>query len=393
MIRLSEILKKEELIQKAKREKGTDRAEKKGEKEEPSPLDTTARKALFANGMVVNLNQQQQQQGLLTAAFAAEIEMSSRKSEEAKTPNLIVAPTSERNINEFYNEMLIFVRRLMQEYKNKTYISIYKIEGLVKELINILSKECGELLLLTLESTRRNYLYAHTANTAILGAKFLIEEKFKYEDILAFAVGIFLHDLGMIDYIEIANQPRKLEKREFDDIKKHVRNTIDYLRAAGDGFLPDRKDEIIEIIYQHHTNVDGSGYPEEKVDVERINYFARVLRVIDSYEAMTHPRSWRDAYSPALAVDELARLKKTYYDVSVIKKFIDIFSVYPIGTIVKLNTQEVGRVCRTYKELPTRPAVEVLFDFENKKVSERRIIDLASTPMLSIVEVLEKLPT
>jgi|GEM_PF-4141099 len=378
MIRLSEILKKEEFVHKVKKENEINRAAEEDKKEESSYT-------LHQRGFFIKKTRAQ---GLLTTAFAE----ASRRSEETKTSGITILSKDEKDANEVYNRMLVFMRRLIHEYKNKTYFSIYKIGELVEELIDILSsKGCEDFLWLTLESTRKNYLYAHTVNTAILGVKFLIEENRKPEDILTFGTSIFLHDLGMVDYIDIANQPRRLERREFDSIKNHIYGTIDYVRNA-ENFSFNKKEEVIEIIYHHHMNIDGSGYPE-KIDAEKINYFARVLRVADSYEAMTHLRSWREARSPAHAVEELARLKKTYYDLNVVKTFIDIFSMYPIGTIVRLNTQEVCRVCKTYKELPTRPVVEVLFDFENKKSTERKIIDLAATPMLSIVEVLEKLPS
>jgi HD-GYP domain-containing protein (c-di-GMP phosphodiesterase class II) len=130
--------------------------------------------------------------------------------------------------------------------------------------------------------------------------------------ILGYAAGF--HDLGKINVPdEVLNKPAKLTKEEFDLIKKHPGDGADIIK---DTFL---KDSALAI-RQHHERLDGSGYPDN-LKAEDICLEARIIAVVDTYDAMTSDRPYRKGMDPKVAFDEIKSLVGKHYDEKVVQCF------------------------------------------------------------------------
>jgi HD-GYP domain-containing protein (c-di-GMP phosphodiesterase class II) len=137
----------------------------------------------------------------------------------------------------------------------------------------------------------------------------------------------------------------------------------------------------------HHERVDGSGYPEGKKG-DQINEYARLIAVVDSYEALTHARAYGSKLSPYQAIKIILEDKEKY-DERFIKLLIEQISLYPIGSWVRLSTNEIGRVIHIDKASPLKPTVKIFFDPEGTKLPEAKAIDIAKHPSAYIKKAMD----
>jgi HD-GYP domain-containing protein (c-di-GMP phosphodiesterase class II) len=136
-------------------------------------------------------------------------------------------------------------------------------------------------------------LYTHCLNVSLLGMAFTSHLGWSPEKVLGFGLGALIHDIGLIRAPRAILEKRgTLTKDEMYEIKRHP---IDGFRMV-QGFVNLRW-EALQMVLQHHENGDGTGYPEG-VKLPTIHNWARILRILDSYEAMTAKRPWREAMEP-----------------------------------------------------------------------------------------------
>jgi len=144
-------------------------------------------------------------------------------------------------------------------------------------------------------------------------------------------------------------------------------------------------DWIAKVVVQVHERHDGSGYPKGLTG-EEIHEFARIIGLVDTYEAMAQPRVDRQARVVYNALKKIIDQRNSLFDRSLIKALIDIVSIFPLGSLVKLNNGEVGRVVGTSRLHPTRPMVDILIDPRGRRLPEALLLNLQDESMLYIVD-------
>src|SRR5690606_32439711 len=134
-------------------------------------------------------------------------------------------------------------------------------------------------------------------------------------------------------------------------------------------------EEVIKVAREHHERCDGSGYPDGKRGKE-ISFKARILAVTDVYDACISFRPYRAQMTPQQALEQLLA-EKEKYDPVVLNAFISVMAIYPIGSLVVLNSGEVAKVIRVSKNNPFRPEVRIYFDREGNLLEQPPRINLA----------------
>ncbi|MGE0442180.1 MAG: HD-GYP domain-containing protein [Gemmatimonadales bacterium] len=138
-----------------------------------------------------------------------------------------------------------------------------------------------------------------------------------------------LHDIGKIGTRDaVLNKPGPLTREEFDEIKKHVTEGEEILE-------PLRRDHpvVLDIVRHHHERMDGSGFPDG-LRGEAIPMVARLVSVVDAFDAMTTNRAYRPSRRPADAMEELQRCSGLQFDPDVVTAFQRAFpdlTALPIG--------------------------------------------------------------
>ncbi|MFH1407229.1 MAG: HD domain-containing phosphohydrolase [Candidatus Omnitrophota bacterium] len=283
----------------------------------------------------------------------------------------------------YYNELSLIKTCVMKAVKDEP-LDIAEVKELVESILEQISRGNRELVALANSYTRENYLFGHLANTCILSAETGVAQGYPKAKLVSLGICGFLYDIGMSKVMQLANLPRLLSAPELAQIRKHPEYGVEILkRSVG------IDETIITVALQHHERADGSGYPNKLKD-KQIHEFARIIGVVDVYEAMIHPRLYRKCYMHHQAVKDLLQEGENVFDGSAVKSLIKRIGIYPIGSWVELNTGQIGKVLDVGDTFPLRPTIELAYDLRGKKMRDPKTIELTKTQSLYIKDAVNE---
>lgn len=195
------------------------------------------------------------------------------------------------------------------------------------------------------------YTFKHSVDVATMAM--IVAKKMGYleEEVYDIGVAGLLHDLGKAKVPpEILNKPGKLTEEEFEIMKKHSIHSYNILKE-NKGI----KDSVKLAVLQHHEKINGQGYPMG-LEASQICKFAKILTVVDIYDALVTERPYKAAFTQRDAVEMLMAM--TYeLDMDALKGFLGSVILYPVNCIVQLSNGETARVVENYTEYILRPKV------------------------------------
>jgi len=185
-------------------------------------------------------------------------------------------------------------------------------------------------------------------------------------------LGGLLHDTGKALVPDsILNKAGALTDEEFAIIKKHPRDGYDILvQSGGIGPIP------LDITLHHHERRDGSGYPD-KLDQGQISELARMAAIVDVYDAITSDRSYHKGMAPADALRKIFEWSKFHFDPVLAQEFVRCVGIYPVGTLVMLESGRLGVVAEAHETSLLTPKVNVFFNTKTMNYITPRQVDLA----------------
>jgi diguanylate cyclase (GGDEF)-like protein/PAS domain S-box-containing protein/putative nucleotidyltransferase with HDIG domain len=211
---------------------------------------------------------------------------------------------------------------------SKGAAKISKVAGIktLKNTINKLNKQSKQGLsesifafAKTLE-LKDHYTGEHVENTVHFAIGVAKELNLLKEDVELIKQAAMLHDLGKIGISEnILLKKGKLNKKEFDEIKKHPQIGADIIRPIQ--FLHD----LIPFIFYHHERWDGKGYPTG-IKGEDIPVGARIIAIADVYQALISDRPYHKAFTKSAAIDIIKKASGTQFDPRIVSSFLKIMS-------------------------------------------------------------------
>ncbi|BEV17297.1 HD-GYP domain-containing protein [Herbaspirillum sp. DW155] len=184
----------------------------------------------------------------------------------------------------------------------------------------------------------------------------------------------YLHDVGkaFIDK-DILNKPGKLSDKEFELIKQHPELGYQYLIRN-----PDIPDYACDVCRHHHERMDGRGYPDA-LPAESISLYARMTTVCDVYDALTSERPYKHGWDPAEAISQMARWEG-HFDRRLLLAFVKTLGIYPVGSLVRLESGLAGLVIRQNAADLTRPVLQVVHGRERPDLAAGGVLDLMDWP-------------
>jgi len=284
-----------------------------------------------------------------------------------------------------YEEALSLIERILKEAEEGRIKSHQDIPPLIGKMINSLSKGNNGLVLLASErATEENYLYAHSVNVSILSIKVGLGLGYERNKLIELGIAAFLHDVGMVRVMEIAQRPRRLTKEEYEEIKKHPKYGKEILEK-----IREISKSAVETAYRQHERLRGQGYPEG-VNKEEVGEYAQIVGLADVYEALTHPRVYRKKMTPHKALEIIIDYSEDLFAPQMVKTLVAQISFYPIGSWVRLNTGEVGKIIGANKESPSRPIVNIIFSIDGERLKEAKRLNLLQHHYINIKEALNE---
>jgi len=212
--------------------------------------------------------------------------------------------------------------------------ALYRAKSLSKNRVELYSSVFEELLktargeeknlinsfqtLLQVINAKDRYTYGHSERVMEYSVKLAGEINLPESDITLLRYAAFLHDIGKIEIDRnLLNKADILNDREFNTIQQHCRWGSEIIKAVP------QLDKTTSIILHHHENYNGSGYPHG-LSGESIPLLARIIRIADSYDAMTSNRPYRKAMSNDEALEEIKRCSGTMFDPKLVPHFLNI---------------------------------------------------------------------
>jgi putative nucleotidyltransferase with HDIG domain len=296
---------------------------------------------------------------------------------------------------EVYFKSIGLVKEMVQNINQQKALNIRKAKRLMQNTVNAIMQDDSTLLGLANIKNFDEYTFNHSVNVAIyaiaLGQRIGIPKK--HLSHLGMA-GLF-HDMGKTKIPrEILDKTGKLSPEEWSIMRSHpVVGTELIMKMKEWGELSIR---MIEGAFEHHLRYDLTGYPR-LTRKRKISLFGRVVAVADFYDALVRPRVYnRFPYvSEKILGIMLERCGKDF-DPAILKVFINMIGIFPLGTLVLLNTNEMGVVTQIQEdtELIDRPRVSLLYysdgEYRKGKVVDLREMDEATKDFKrSIVKTLD----
>jgi len=260
-----------------------------------------------------------------------------------------------------YAKLVVLYRTLVAQQSMpgaQRLFLINRIARTVQALVDICRND--ESLFLALSNTRNadDYPSHHAANVALLSIAIGKKIGLSKVDLADLGVGAVFHDIGLRDCpAEVLLKPEPLDPKDRIWIEQHPLRSVEYL-LHDELFSRALLSQII-VGFEHHRNFDGSGYP---FGSRCPDILSRIVTIADVYDAMTAERPWRNAIVPDVALGLMLRESGKRFDPTLMKLFITMLGVYPPGTLVRLDSGDLGVVIYGggRGERITRPIVELL---------------------------------
>jgi putative nucleotidyltransferase with HDIG domain len=243
--------------------------------------------------------------------------------------------------------------------------------SMIDGLAQAVSENRTALLALTTLQSYDNYTFTHMVNVSILTMGQARGLAIDGPLLREFGLAALMHDIGKVRTpLEILNKPDKLTDAEFDIMKQHTLHGAEILRGT-----PDIPTLAPVVAFEHHLRIDGSGYPD-LVSRKSLNIATMLCSIADVYDAMRSQRKYQQAHPSERILEVLRRNDGRQFDQHLVRRFVQLIGIYPVGTLVRLNTGETAVVIKAYAPDPQRPQVKVIADAAGARLALPREICL-----------------
>ena len=276
--------------------------------------------------------------------------------------------------SEIYREGIETVEEIIQSAFSGNALNARNIQSLTHTMVDSILDNRDALVGLTSIKFYDEYTFVHSLNVAILSmamGAFLSLEK---AQIAALGVAGMLHDIGKVNIpLEIINKPDSLTDAEWEIVKRHpVEGALILSGLLGVGRL------AMVTAFAHHRQYNLKGYPLIADEHTVPHAYAKIIALADAYDALTSVRIYyRVVRPPDEAVRILLGKRGTLFDPVLVKAFVNMVGIFPIGTLLRLDTEEIGLVTHQTRDL-LRPRILLLRTFDGTEREETNLLEMES---------------
>jgi len=242
---------------------------------------------------------------------------------------------------------------------------------LVEEISDSIMRHPNALISLARLKNADEYTYMHSVAVCALMIALARNLGLNESQVREAGLAGLLHDIGkMAIPNDVLNKPGKLTDNEFATVRNHP--------EAGSRMLIDSKQVsalVLDVCLHHHEKVDGTGYPH-RLEGEQISLYARMGAVCDVYDAITSDRPYKRGWDPAESIRKMAEWKG-HFDPVVFQAFVKTVGIYPVGSLVRLESGRIGVVLEQQAKSLLMPRVKVFFSARSKTPIPQEILDLS----------------
>lgn len=247
------------------------------------------------------------------------------------------------------------LEQVAQDVQRSLNPDLERLRGVVSELVLSVARNPDALVWLSRLRQTDQYSYDHSldvsAHVMIFGRYLGLGD----ESIAALGMAGMLQDVGKLRLpVRLLQKAGPVSPREYEIFKTHVEYSLQILADS-----PHASPQVLEIVARHHERCDGSGYPRG-LSGSAVGLMGEIAGVCDMYCAMTRERPYGEAASSQAALDAVRAQRGTRFSESTVDQFVQCIGLYPVGTLVELNTGEVAVVVAQNRIRRLKPRVMIL---------------------------------
>lgn len=264
-----------------------------------------------------------------------------------------------------YKKAVDVIQNAFKEMENGRIPTGKDIFPVVDDLVDLAAEDSSAMMGLALIKDYDNYTFNHSVNVGIIAITLGHALGMERQEVRNLGVAGLLHDIGKITIKKsILNKPGKLSAAEYEEIKKHAENGAKIIsRMEG-------MDEGIALaVLGHHIMENRQGYPEWARN-RAFDVGAGVIAIADCYDAITTLRVYQRPTTPREALERLRDLSGTYLNASLVDRFIEMMGKYPVGTMVRLDTNEIAVVVKSHPNDTERCGVKIIFSSNGERLDK-----------------------
>jgi len=282
-----------------------------------------------------------------------------------------------------YHKALKVVDQIFQDVRMGEIPSSEDAIKVVKDMAHLTMTEPHAMLALSMLKDYDNYTFTHSVNVSVLALAIGRACQLTEEQLKILGLGGLLHDLGKLRVdVNIITKPGRLTDSEFDEIKEHPGYGAEIIKE-----MEGVTDEVMQIVHGHHLRYDRTGYPRN-VPGEVISPLVEMTAIADAYDAMTTLRSYQRPFTPRKAIARLKEVRGSSLHPDFVTYFIESLGPYPVGSLVRLDSNEIGLVTKVEPKDTSLIDIKIIYDSAGAMLDDPYTIHLRpDQPRKIIAEV------
>ena len=277
-----------------------------------------------------------------------------------------------------HGQALETMREVVAAVRANRMLDATSLEQAVGAMTESVLRNPDALMLFSQLREKGDYVHSHALDVAVYMTTFGRFLQLPVEQISLLGYLGLMQDIGKLRVPDhILAKRERLTDEELALAKKHVEHSVAILRETTG--LPQG---LAELAALHHERFDGSGYPGG-LKGKQIGLIGSIAAVADTFDALTTQRPYAAPVSPSTALSMLYKWRGTLFDGQLIEQFIRCIGIFPLGSVVELNSGEVGIVITQNTERRLQPRVMVIKDAAGNALRPQKLLDLSREPKVS----------
>ena len=257
-----------------------------------------------------------------------------------------------------YSVGLDVLRQTAERVTDGRDVDIDSTRRVVERMTAQVSGDPAQALLVSAVKSYDEYTYYHMLNVCILSIAMGHAMGLAPDQVATLGVGALLHDVGKLKVpLDVLQHVGALSEEQWRLIQKHPVDGAGLILVTGRNLF----DPAVAIVFEHHVGYDLSGYPALS-GRPRPSLPARLVAVADCFDAITSKRSYRRAEERRQALSILQAGAGRGFDPVLVRTFVRMLGMFPVGSLVMLDSGEVAMVVRNHERLLARPVVRLVLD-------------------------------
>jgi HD-GYP domain-containing protein (c-di-GMP phosphodiesterase class II) len=289
----------------------------------------------------------------------------------------------ERRATDVYHRAEEQLTSIASAIQRQDRIDLEALSALATEIADSVGRD-DQLVVQALAGPSGSTLITNLINVSILATKVGVGLGYYGQELRRLSLSGLVHDIGLFAVPQsVVTKSGRLTREERTLIEQHPELGYQLIRKLGSEW-----DWLALVVRQAHERWNGQGYPN-RLKGRDIHELAQIIGAVDVFDALVTPRPYRRRFFPHEAVRELLVVERLAFPREIVKALVEQLSVYPLGTLVRLTTGEVGTVVGINSQFPLRPIVEVEAGTTQGTGQNIRELDLSLSPLVSIIETVE----